>query len=187
MTKIKEVLVVEGKDDTKRILQAVDADTFETNGSALNKAMLAQIKQLQATRGVIVMTDPDFNGERLRKLITAAVPEAKHAFITKKQGVPENAGGSLGVEHATPDVIKDALAHLSTGSSTFTPVINQTDLLAAGLIGQPDSRKRREQLGEQLNLGYVNGKQLLKRLQLFQVSRQDFAAAVASLPPLTHS
>ncbi|HAT53907.1 MAG TPA: ribonuclease M5 [Lactobacillus sp.] len=181
MAKLKEVLVVEGKDDTKRIQQAVDADTFETNGSALNATKLAQIKQLQATRGVIVLTDPDFNGERLRKLISAAVPEAKHAFITRKQGVPENAGGSLGVEHASVEVIRAALQHLSTGTQDDQPLIFQQDLLRAGLIGQPDSRQRREQLGEALNLGYVNGKQLLKRLQLFQVSREDFDQAVAKL------
>lgn len=181
MDKLKEVLVVEGKDDTKRIQQAVNADTFETNGSALNKTKLAQIKQLQATRGVIVLTDPDFNGERLRKLISAAVPDAKHAFITRKQGVPENAGGSLGVEHADPAVIKSALQHLSAGSLDDKPLIFQQDLLATGLVGQADSRQRREKLGEVLNLGYVNGKQLLKRLQLFQVSRADFEKAVQQL------
>ncbi|GEK28845.1 ribonuclease M5 [Furfurilactobacillus siliginis] len=181
MAKLKEVLVVEGKDDTKRIAQAVEADTFETNGSAVNKAMLEQIKKLQATRGVIVLTDPDFNGERIRRLISDAVPDAKHAFITKKQGVPTNAGGSLGVEHADPTVIRTALTRLSGGASQYEPVIFQHDLLAARLVGQPESRKRREQLGVLLNLGYVNGKQLLKRLQLFQVSRADFDQAVAQL------
>lgn len=181
MAKLKEVLVVEGKDDTKRIAQAVEADTFETNGSAVNKDLLVQIRHLQETRGVIVLTDPDFNGERIRKLITAAVPDVKHAFITKKQGVPTNAGGSLGVEHADIGVIRAALQHLSTGDSDFKPVLTQADLLKTGLIGQPDSRRRRERIGERLNLGYVNGKQLLKRLQLFQISRADFEAAVDDL------
>ena len=37
MDKIKEVIVVEGKDDTKQVQRAVLADTFETNGSALSK------------------------------------------------------------------------------------------------------------------------------------------------------
>ena len=40
MTKIKEVIVVEGKDDTKQIQKAVDADTYETNGSALNLSLI---------------------------------------------------------------------------------------------------------------------------------------------------
>ena len=32
--KIKEIIVVEGRDDTNRVKEAVDCDTFETNGSA---------------------------------------------------------------------------------------------------------------------------------------------------------
>ena len=44
MKKIKEVIVVEGKDDTKQIQRAVDADTFETNGSALSSSDIEQLK-----------------------------------------------------------------------------------------------------------------------------------------------
>lgn len=112
MEKIKEVIVVEGKDDTKQIAKAVNADTFETNGSALSSKDLSQLAKLQAARGLIVFTDPDFNGERLRKIISQAVPGVKHAFIRRDQGVPDEAHGSLGVEHADPAVIKEALARL---------------------------------------------------------------------------
>ena len=93
---------------------AVAADTFETNGSALDEAGLAQLKQLQKTRGLIVFTDPDFNGERLRKMISQAIPGVKHAFIRRDQGVPSQAHGSLGVEHASPAAIQAALAQVYT-------------------------------------------------------------------------
>ena len=39
-----------------------------------------------------------------------------------------------------------------------------------GLLLGSDSRQRREYLGEQLRIGYSNGKQLLKRLELFGVT-----------------
>ena len=39
MKKIKEIIVVEGKDDTTAIKRAVDADTIETNGSAVNEKL----------------------------------------------------------------------------------------------------------------------------------------------------
>ncbi len=42
--KIKECIVVEGKDDTTAIKQAVDADTIETNGSAVSHGVLKRIK-----------------------------------------------------------------------------------------------------------------------------------------------
>ena len=38
-------------------------------------------------RGVIVLTDPDFPGEKIRKIITEHVPDCKHAFIDKKSAL----------------------------------------------------------------------------------------------------
>ena len=182
MKKIKEVIVVEGKDDTKRLALAVDADTIETNGSAVSKETVAQIKQLQATRGVIVFTDPDFSGERIRKIISAAVPGVKHAFLPRKAGVPTKAGGSLGVEHASPAAIQTALAHLYTEQTDEPATLIATgDLIKAGLLAGPAARQRRERLGELLKIGYVNGKQLPKRLQLFQIQPADFWRAIDQL------
>ena len=183
LKKIKEVIVVEGKDDTKRLALAVEADTLETNGSAISKETIAHIKQLQASRGVIVFTDPDFSGERIRKIISAEVPGVKHAFLGRKDGVPTKAGGSLGVEHASPAVIQAALANLYTERVEEAQLlISQSDLIRAGLLAGPASRQRRERLGELLKIGYVNGKQLPKRLQLFQIQPADFWAAVNQLP-----
>ena len=42
MKKIKEIIVVEGKDDTVAIKRAVNADTIETNGSAVNESVLSR-------------------------------------------------------------------------------------------------------------------------------------------------
>lgn len=182
MSKIKEVIVVEGKDDTKQIHKAVDADTYETNGSALSNADLARLRKLQASRGLIVFTDPDFNGERLRKMISAAVPGAKHAFIRRDQGVPDEAHGSLGVEHATPATIKAALAHLYTQTSEppEDPFMIR-DLQAAGLTGNSHARHRRERLGAILGIGYGNGKQLVHRLNMFQITPAQFTQAMTKI------
>lgn len=182
MKRIKEVIVVEGKDDTKQIAKAVDADTYETNGSAIDEADLRRLAKLQEQRGLIVFTDPDFNGERIRKTISASIPGVQHAFIRRDQGIPNQAHGSLGVEHADPAVIRAALAHVY-----HEQTINQQeqfdrhDLAQAGLIGQPSSRYRRERLGQLLGIGYGNGKQMLKRLNLFQVSRAQFNQAIATI------
>ncbi|KIS04148.1 ribonuclease M5 [Paucilactobacillus wasatchensis] len=182
MKKIKEIIVVEGKDDTKRIAQAVNADTFETNGSALSSADIARLKQLQQKRGLIVFTDPDFNGERIRKMIADAIPGVKHAFIKRREGVPDVAGGSLGVEHASATVILAALQNVYTQElipheQTFSAL----DLRTAQLINDNHARLRRERLGEILGIGYGNGKQLLKRLNLFQISQTQFADAIKQL------
>ena len=87
--KIKEIIVVEGKDDTIAIHRAVNADTIETNGSAVSEETLEKIKHAQEKRGVIIFTDPDYPGERIRKIVNDNVPGCKHAFIKKNDALPK--------------------------------------------------------------------------------------------------
>ncbi len=48
----------------------------------------------------------------------------------------------------------------------------------AGLIGGAGAKERRILLGRLLKIGYTNGKQLHKRLMMFQISQQEFADAL---------
>ena len=64
LVKMKEILVVEGKNDTNVLKSFLDCDTIETNGTHLGKEILRQIRLAQKTRGVIIFTDPDFPGEK---------------------------------------------------------------------------------------------------------------------------
>lgn len=182
MLKINEVIIVEGKADTAVIKQFVEADIIETNGSALAATTLQAIELAAKTRGIIVFTDPDFNGERLRKLITAAVPTAKHAFLTKDEAgrlIPHH---SLGIEYANGATIEAALADVATPTAIeLHSDISQADLLRAGLIAGVGAAQRRTKVAERLHLGYVNGKQLLKRLEMFGIKRTELLAALEEI------
>ncbi|AQP53541.1 ribonuclease M5 [Vagococcus penaei] len=179
---IEEIIVVEGKDDTKRIQEVVIADTIETNGSAINQETLEKISHAQTIRGVIIFTDPDFSGEKIRKQVQEAVPQAKHAFINRKNSVPKKKGGSLGVEHASDEVILDALRLVSTPTTEVYQSDIPTDyLIYSGLIAGKHARKRREQLGDILRIGYTNGKQLRKRLDMFQIDLSTLQDALTQV------
>jgi ribonuclease M5 len=178
--KIKEIIVVEGKDDTTAINRAVEADTIETNGSALNEETIEKIRLANRVRGVIVFTDPDFPGEKIRSEISRQIPGCKHAFLEKEEarGKP---GSSLGVEHASPGAIRKALWAAQWMNEEAPEEITQEDLLAAGLVGGQGSSSKRERLGKLLKIGYTNGKQLHKRLKMFQISRQQFTEALQAI------
>lgn len=178
--KIQEVIVVEGKDDTKRIQMAVNADTLETRGSAISEETLAQIEELHDKRGVIVFTDPDFSGEKIRKIIQEAVPGVKHAFLNRHDATPDHKG-SLGVEHASVAAIQAALKNLYTEMPEQPPLISQQMLLEAGLINGKQAKRKRQLLGEYLQIGYVNGKQLYKRLNLFQITPEVLTDALKQI------
>lgn len=175
---IKEVIVVEGRDDTVAIHRAVEADTIETGGSAVGPAVLRQIELAQARRGVIIFTDPDHAGERIRKIVAARVPGAKHAFLKIADA---KRGSDIGVENASPEAIRQALSRVRTEAPEQETLIDWEDLIQAGLIVHPQAAARRRFMGELLGIGYCNGKQLYKRLRVFQISREEFAGALKQL------
>ncbi|MDZ7834088.1 MAG: ribonuclease M5 [Alkalibacterium sp.] len=182
MDKIKEIIVVEGKDDTKRLALAVDADTIETNGSAINKATLEQIALAQETRGVIVFTDPDGPGEKIRKIISEYIPGVKHAFITRDQGRRRSeTKESIGIEHASVASIREALNDVVEERIDAEETVSKVFLMQSGLIGSAHSRQLREALGEELRIGYTNGKQLKKRLTMFGISEDEVTAALEKI------
>lgn len=175
---IKEVIVVEGRDDTVAVKRAVEADTIETGGSAINETTLKKIALAQERRGVIIFTDPDHAGERIRKIVASRVPGCKHAFLPEAEATKR---GDVGVENATPEAIRTALARLHNEVPGVEPIIAWEDLITAGLIVHPQASARRKALGELLGIGYCNGKQLYKRLTIFRISREEFAAALVKL------
>lgn len=180
--KIKEIIVVEGRDDTAKIRQAVDADTIETNGSAINKDILKQIQHAQEKRGVIIFTDPDYPGERIRHIVEQAVPGCKHAFLSREKAKAKHSKTkSLGIEHASVSDIKQALEDVYELSHYHEVDISKDDLLYYGLIGGPKAKSRRARLGELLLIGHTNGKQLLKRLTMFHITKAQFESSMKQI------
>lgn len=176
---LKEVVVVEGRDDTVAIQRAVRADTIETRGSALSPEVIEQIKQIQKIRGIIVFTDPDYPGERIRKIISQEVPGVKHAFLTRDEARKNK---NIGVENAKPEAIIKALQAAKTEwIEEPEEIISLERLLHEGLIGGAGSKERRTELGNILGIGYTNAKQLHKRLKMFQISNETFTGAMKML------
>lgn len=173
IVKIKEVIVVEGKSDTTKINQAVHADTIETNGSAINQETLELIKLANNRRGVIVFTDPDYPGQRIRNIIEKEIPNCKHAFLPKEKARSTSSNKSVGIEHASVADIQAALQNVYEVTLLEKSDIEKTDLLQYGLIGASNSREKRELLGNLLHIGFTNGKQLLKRLHMLQISKDE--------------
>lgn len=175
---IKEIIVVEGKEDTASIQRAVEADTIETGGSALNRETIERIRLAQQRRGVIIFTDPDHAGERIRKMIASAVPGCKHAFITQEEARYKE---DIGVENASPETIRQALAKLRTEFAGANTDLTWEDLMAHGMIVHPRAAERRLNAGKRLGIGYCNGKQFYKRCRMFAISREEFLQAVHAM------
>ena len=129
-------------------------------------------------RVIIIMTDPDSVGERIRRFLTKRFPEAKHAFIPKEDATANN---DIGIEQASPEAIRTALAKVRTMDWEPTNNFTGADLLKAGISGSPAASEKRAKLGAVLGIGYANAKTFLQRLNHYGITRQEFQQAVAEL------
>lgn len=177
----KEVIVVEGRDDTRRLKEIYPhIETLETNGSAINEQTLNQIKILQESRGIIVFTDPDFPGNKIRNIIMQAIPECKHAYLKKEDAIAKGDSG-VGVEHAKEAAIRSALENLVTPTDKVVEYIDMDFLVGLNLIGHSNSSNLRAGVAQRLGIGHVNGKQLQKRLHMFGITKQQIIKILGSL------
>lgn len=165
------ILIVEGKNDYSRIKQIYpDMNIMITGGSAVSDEFLSNVKVLSKTHEIVIFTDPDAPGEKIRKKIQEVVPDASHIFINKKDAISKN-NKKVGVEHASKTDLINALEKINRPSNNSN--IDLEFLYDLGLLGEAKSKEKRAWLLDKLNIGYTNGKQLVKRLNLFGYNKDE--------------
>lgn len=178
MEAIKEVIVVEGRDDTRAIKRAMEAHTIETHGFGISQNTMEMIEKAYMERGIIIFTDPDHAGENIRRRLAKAFPKAKHAYLTQDQARKNQ---DIGIENASKESILKALQEARATVEEKSFQFSLEDLREEGLVGRKDSRQLREKLGRVLGLGYSNGKGLVSKLNGFGISREDFLHALEKI------
>jgi ribonuclease M5 len=175
---LKEVIVVEGKQDIVAVKKAVDAECIATGGYSLLSQTIEKIGQAYEKRGIIILTDPDSPGERIRRFLVKRFPNAQHAYVSRQAAT---ANGDIGIEQASAQSIRLALTKLHCTEFHPTNEFVYSDLIIAGLTGCSDAASRRKRLGEILGIGYANAKTFLQRLNHYGVTRLAYKAALAQL------
>ena len=178
--KIKEIIIVEGRDDITALKRVVDAHIIALNGfSALSKKTINKIVNLSKENELILFTDPDYAGKKIRDTLRKYIPNIKHAFISRKDATKNK---NVGVENANDKAILDALKNLITEKNenngyTFT----MQDLIENELCLGKNAKERRIELGDYLKIGYYNSKQLLNALNSFSITKEQFDSALKKL------
>lgn len=163
---IKEVIVVEGVNDTKRLKSFFDCETIETHGLGLKKDTIELIKQINNTRGVILFLDPDIPGEKIRNRLNSEIPNLKNAFVLKENAKTKK---KVGIEHADKQTLLEALNNLVTYTDNVDSLSLQ-EFNELGLSGQLDSVIKRDKLSKHYHLGKCNAKTMLKRLNMLHLT-----------------
>lgn len=178
MKTIKEVIVVEGRDDTAALKRAGDFTTIETHGYGLKRECYQLMDKAYQELGLVIFTDPDHAGDALRKKLTLRYPLAKHAFLDREDARNKS---DIGVENAKPKDLIEALDKAKLQFLNVEPCFTKIDLFQYGLSGIPSAAERRRQVGKILGIGYSNSKGFLEKLNRFKISKKEFYEAVHTL------
>ncbi|MPN15482.1 Ribonuclease M5 [bioreactor metagenome] len=156
----------------------MEAEVISVSGFGINGKIIEKIKQAQKRQGVIILTDPDFAGEKIRRIIAKRVPDVKHAYITQSEGTKD---GDIGVENASPETIIRALENAKCEVKEVRKEFDIQDMVYFKLTGDSKSKQRRDSLGKKLGIGYCNTGQLITRLNNYGISKQEFIQALESI------
>ena len=168
---IREVIVVEGKQDIVAVKKAINAECIATEGFNLPKRVLKLLDTAYLKRGLIILTDPDTAGERIRRTLAKRFPDAKHAFIPLKEAF---ANDDIGIEQAQPESILKAFEKMHLHSFESANEFTLSDMIENDLTGNRNASYNRAILGEILGIGYANTKTFLYRLNHYGITREIF-------------
>ncbi|MFM1538286.1 ribonuclease M5 [Helcococcus bovis] len=180
MGKIKEIIVVEGKDDIIAVKRAFkgNIDVVATHGLGIKKNFLEELEKLNETKGIIVLTDPDYAGKRISNMIREYVPNAKFASIPRNDATK---GDNIGVENASDEAIIKAIEKARPIYEESKEIFSMEDIIDNGFSGLQNSKERRIKFCKIVGITYCNAKQLLTRLNSFGITREEFEKAVKQL------
>lgn len=178
MESIAEVIVVEGRDDQAAVKRAIDTETIATHGFGIAKETWELIEKAYNTRGIIIFTDPDFAGQEIRKRIKERFPEAKEAFLARKDAIK---GDDIGIENAKPEAILEALEKAQCTRKVIEKEFSMADLRKYGLSGAEGSSAKRAELGKVLGIGYGNAAAFLNKLNQYGIKREQFEEEAGKL------
>lgn len=194
MIKLDKAVIVEGKYDKIKLSNFLDAVIIETDGFRIfsDKEKRAFIKQLAKTKGIIIMTDSDSAGFRIRnflrniasdgEVINVYIPDV---FGKEKRKTEPSKEGKLGVEGLSEEIITEALGKAGVfGTKTDSSdkrIVTTADLFDDGLTGSENSGEKKLKLLKNLSLpSKMSNSQLLKLINTF-MSYEDYKKAVSQI------
>ena len=164
MIRVEQAVIVEGKYDKIKLSSIIDAVFIQTDGFKIFKddEKRALIRYYAEKRGIIILTDSDSAGFKIRNYVKGIVKDGKiiNVYIPdvfgkeKRKQVPSKEG-KIGVEGIAKEIIIEAFQKagvLMSESKDKNDRITKLDLYEDGFVGGQNSSYKRCKLLQELNL-----------------------------------
>lgn len=191
MISIDRAVIVEGKYDKIKLSSILDATIIETDGFGIfsNKEKQKLIKRIAIEKGIIILTDSDAAGFKIRSFLSGFIPNEYilHAYIPDILGKESRKNssskeGKLGVEGIPLEKLLIALnkAGIACKKSLKSKQrkITKADLYEDGLFGKENSKQKRLLLIKHLDYPErLSTNSMIKVLNVF-LSFEDYKKAL---------
>lgn len=188
--KVSQAVIVEGKYDKIKLSALLDAVIITTEGFGIfkDKHMAELIRQYARTTGIIILTDSDAAGFRIRGHIKSICPDGNitniyipDIFGKEKRKTEPSKEGKLGVEGIDADLLRKLFENAGLSffdKRTSSNILTTQDLYELGLTGTYDSSRLRRKTAELLGLPErITPKTLLEAVNSF-IGPQRLSEAV---------
>jgi len=192
--KVRQPIIVEGRYDRIKLSSVIDGVFIETGGFRVfkDKELVASLRHMANTTGVILLTDSDAAGFKIRnylKNVLGKNAKITHVYIPAVEGVEKrknapSAEGLLGVEGIDVETLLAAFERAGIGGEKVEQKSDLTtaDLFSAHLTGAANCAERRRELLKRLNLPpRLSNRNMLLMLNTL-LTREEFFELVASIP-----
>lgn len=160
---IDGVLIVEGANDESYLSSFIDAMYVVTNGYEIPKEELDFVKECSKTKKVIILTDSDEAGMKIREQLNVHIAHAYNPIVNINKC---NKNGKHGVKECE----KEEIIRVLQGFFENKPVKRDLNYKQIGL--DEEGKNNRELLIQKLHLGKCNNKKLIKRLNFLGIKEE---------------
>ena len=151
-----QTIIVEGKYDKQKLSEFISSPIITTNGFRIfnDKPKRVMIKALSEAKGLLVFSDSDHAGQKIRNYIKGFCGEKANIINvycpqirgTERRKDAPSAAGILGVEGLSAEVLKECFARACVEQAGDSAVYTKSDLYDMGFLGQSDSKQKRAEL-----------------------------------------
>lgn len=191
MIKLTQAVIVEGKYDKIKLSSVLDTVIIATNGFGIykDKEKTELIRTLAKTCGIVILTDSDTAGFRIRNHIKGCCKDGQiiNVFIPQIKGKEKrkekpSSEGLLGVEGMDEKVIVKALesAGIIARSTDRTDFLTKADMLDDGLVGGEGSAVMRRKVLTLLGLPTLLSANTMCEVINRLFTKEEYMTAVAA-------
>ena len=165
-TKIDGVLIVEGTSDVAFLSTFLEALFFTTNGLDINSEKLQFLSAASKVNNLIIMTDPDDAGERIKNTIKSQI---NGVFEVKIEKNSRKNYKKSGVAESDKQVVLNALKPFVTDKELFREKYDLAALISLSV----NPTKKREEIVNKYGLINGNNKSLENQLRILKINREE--------------